>query len=150
MQVLESIGELLGKRVAVFGLSGNPPTGSNGHCGIVNYLVQTELFDELWILPVFQHMYSTKSSMIPYEHRVNMCKISMENFSSAHCRVRVMTIEKEAAAHYEQIEGREYRVGTVDILDFILSHCPELQLHLVLGTDTFKDLTAGKWKESDR
>ncbi len=74
----------------------------------------------------------------------------MENLSHADCRVRVMTIEREAAEHYERVEGKEYRVGTVDILDFILSHFSGIQLHLVLGTDTYKDLIAGKWKQSDR
>lgn len=148
--MISSIGELQGKRIAIFGLSGNPPTGDSGHAGIVNFLAQTGLFNEVWILPVFQHMYSAKSSMIAYEHRIEMCKISMENLAHADCRVRVMTIEREAAEHYEQAEGKDYRVGTVDILDFILSHCSEIQPHLVLGTDTYKDLIAGKWKQSDR
>ena len=145
-----SIGELQGKRVAIFGLSGNPPTGSKGHAGIVNFLVQTGLFDEVWVLPVFQHMYSTKSSMVAYEHRIEMCKISMEDLSREGCPVRVMTIERDAAEHYQQTESKEYRVGTVDVLEFILSHCPEIKPHLVLGTDTYKDLIAGKWKQSDR
>lgn len=147
--MIESVGELLGQRVAIFGLSGNPPTGNKGHGGIVKFLVQTGLFDEVWVLPVYQHMYATKSSMTSYEHRMHMCKI-MEDISCPRCRVRVMPTEMEAAQHYEHTKGREYRVGTVDILDFILSHFPTLQLQLVLGTDTFRDLIAGKWKQSDR
>eukprot|EP01032_Pedospumella_encystans_P018656 gene18656-21228_t len=76
--------------------------------------------------------------------------MSMENLSRADCQVRVMTIERDAAEHCEQTESKEYRVGTVDVLDFILGHCPEIKPQLVLGTDTYKDLIAGKWKQSDR
>eukprot|EP01032_Pedospumella_encystans_P018580 gene18580-21145_t len=74
----------------------------------------------------------------------------MEDLSREGCRVRVMTIERDAAEYYEQTEGKDYRAGTVDVLDFILGHCPEIKPHFVLGTDTFTDLIAGKWKQSDR
>jgi nicotinic acid mononucleotide adenylyltransferase len=148
--MIRSVGELLGRKVALFGLSANPPTGHSGHLGIVRFLVQTELFDEVWVLPVFQHMFAAKKSMEPFHHRVAMCKLCMSDASSPACNVRVMEIEKYAAEYYEKKEGLEYRVGTVDILDYIHEQCPGLDLHLVLGTDTYKDLIAQKWKQSDR
>jgi nicotinic acid mononucleotide adenylyltransferase len=136
--------------VALFGLSANPPTGHIGHQGIVRFLVQTGLFHEVWVLPVYQHMFASKRSMEPYEHRVQMCHLCMDDESSSECNVRVMQIEKYAAEYYAKKEGPEFRVGTVDILDYIHEQCPGLDLHLVLGTDTYKDLIARKWKQSDR
>lgn len=148
--MFQDITDLVGRRIAIFGLSGNPPTGNSGHRGIVSFLVQTGHFDEVWILPVYQHMYSAKRSMVSYEDRVTMCKISMEDVSQPTCRVRVVMVEKYAADFYEQRKGREYRVGTIDIIDFINQHCPGLELSLVLGTDTYNDLIGYKWKNSER
>lgn len=148
--MFRSVSELQGGRVAVFGLSANPPTGNSGHRGIVNFLAQSGMFDEVWVVPVYQHMYSSKKSMAPYEDRVTMCKISMEDTSQSTCQVRVMMLEKYAAEHYEANESKDYRVGTVDIIDYINEKCPGLDLSLVLGTDTFRDLVGGKWKQSER
>mmetsp|Transcript_5492 Transcript_5492/g.7996 ORF Transcript_5492/g.7996 Transcript_5492/m.7996 type:complete len:82 (+) Transcript_5492:80-325(+) len=70
------------KRVCLFGLSANPPTGSGGHLGVVSYLAslphnywqdsvdnghsieefanKETYFDEVRVLPVYQHMFSEK------------------------------------------------------------------------------------------
>jgi nicotinic acid mononucleotide adenylyltransferase len=61
-----------------------------------------------------------------------------------------MEVEKYAAEYYAGKEGKDYRVGTIDMLDYIREQCPGLDLHLVLGTDTYKDLIARKWKQSER
>lgn len=66
------------KRIVLFGLSANPPTGLGGHMGIIRYfscmiLIQNvlfvALFDEVWILPVYRHAYSSKRSLESFEHR---------------------------------------------------------------------------------
>ena len=142
--------DLVGRKIALFGLSANPPTGLRGDTGVVRFLVETELFDEVWVLPVYQHMFSSKSSMEPFYHRVAMCHLCMDGESKPQCKVRVMEVEKLAAEHYEKKEGPSYRVGTVDILDYIDEKCPGLRLHLVLGTDTYRDLLTRKWKHADR
>lgn len=148
--MIRASAELLGRKVALFGLSANPPTGHSGHLGIVRFLVETGLFDEVWVLPVYQHMFAAKRSMEIFEHRVEMCRLCMEDESTTACKVRVMMIEKYAAEYYEQKEGKDFRVGTVDILDYIHDQCPGLDLHLVLGTDTYKDLISRRWKQADR
>lgn len=148
--MISSSAELQGRKVALFGLSANPPTGHSGHLGIVRFLVETGLFDEVWVLPVYQHMFAAKRSMELFEHRVEMCKRCMESESTPACKVRVMMIEKYAAEYYAEKEGKDFRVGTVDVLDYIHNHCPGLDLHLVLGTDTYKDLITRRWKQADR
>jgi nicotinic acid mononucleotide adenylyltransferase len=148
--MIRSVTNLLGRKVALFGLSANPPTGKGGHLGIVQFLVGTGLFDEVWVLPVYQHMFAAKRSMEPFEHRVAMCKLCFEAESTQSCMVRVMLVEKYAAEYYAEKEGPNFRVGTVDVLDFIHLQCPGLMLHLVLGTDTYKDLINMRWKEAGR
>ena len=49
-----------------------------GHSGIVRYLENQNLFSEIWILPVYQHMFVAKKGLIPFEHRMAMCKLCME------------------------------------------------------------------------
>jgi hypothetical protein len=41
-----------GKRVALFGLSADPPTGPRGHQGLVRRLAGEGLFDEIWWAPL--------------------------------------------------------------------------------------------------
>lgn len=59
-------------RILIYGLSANPPTGIHGHLGICAYFAA--LFDQVWVLPVYQHIFSTKSHLIPFEHRFTMCQ----------------------------------------------------------------------------
>eukprot|EP00553_Chaetoceros_curvisetus_P003568 CAMPEP_0204629914 /NCGR_PEP_ID=MMETSP0717-20131115/19180_1 /ASSEMBLY_ACC=CAM_ASM_000666 /TAXON_ID=230516 /ORGANISM="Chaetoceros curvisetus" /LENGTH=58 /DNA_ID=CAMNT_0051646983 /DNA_START=22 /DNA_END=195 /DNA_ORIENTATION=- len=54
------------RRICLFGLSADPPTGKGGHMSIVQYLSnlkspldETQLeFDEVRVLPVYRHMFS--------------------------------------------------------------------------------------------
>lgn len=46
--------------ICLFGLSGDPPTGCGGHVGIVNAVQQMNYFDEIWIIPVYRHMYAVR------------------------------------------------------------------------------------------
>ena len=66
------------KKVVLFGSSANPPTGLGGHIGIVKYFsgiclildfIIVALFDEVWILPVFRHAYSSKRQLESFERR---------------------------------------------------------------------------------
>ena len=139
--------------IALFGLSANPPTGEEGHIGIVRYLVHCGRFKEVWVLPVYQHMFTAKRKMEAFEHRMEMCKLCFVPESTMFTTVRVMPIEKEAfeeAAKKEGGDGSKVRIGTVDVIRYIREKCVDesTSIHLVLGADTFKDLVAGKWKQS--
>jgi len=41
-------------------------------------------------------------------------------------------------------------VGTIDVFDYIKLYYPKLEIHLILGSDTYNDLHHKKWKESNR
>lgn len=64
-----------GTSVALYGLSANPPTGAGGHATIVAHLRRT--FDEVWVLPVYRHIFATKANnLAPYERRKRMCELA--------------------------------------------------------------------------
>ena len=47
------------KHVCLFGTSANPPTNECGHLGIIQHL-ETMDFDEIWVLPVYSHMFAVR------------------------------------------------------------------------------------------
>ena len=40
-------------------------------------------------------------------------------------------------------------VGTIDVVRHLIRAHPDLDFGLLLGADTYRDLTSGRWKESD-
>ena len=153
--------------IALFGLSGDPPTGESGHIGIVQHLVESGKFSEIWVCPVYKHMFSAKSGLQPFEHRMMMCELAFCPLSSVYCEVKVVPYEKTV---FQNVLAKSsdptasIRVGTIDIIQFIQRQFLDqtvdtnisnnkksrevLKLHLVLGSDTFRDLASGKWKSS--
>lgn len=146
--------ELIGNRIAIFGLSANPPTGNKGHVGLVKNLVNSKNFDEIWILPVYKHIFISKSfstSSVSYEHRFHMAKLCFEGESIKECKVRVLTLERILSDNHLKISettNQPYvRVGTIDVLTYIKLLYSFLELNLILGGDTAMDLLSGKWKD---
>jgi len=136
--------------IAVFGLSGNPP--QVGHQTIVKYLSNLGTFDELWIMPVYKHIYSSKQSLANFDDRLKMCSLSFEKFSTSQCVVKVLDIEKECTDCLQAAQGHDapIKIGTIDVLSYIQAQTKGLNLdiHLVLSTETYNDLVNGKWKQS--
>ena len=137
-------------RLAVFGTSSDPP--HRGHMTVVEMLVNSGDYDELWVLPVYVHMFSSKDkSLTPFDHRMAMCKLAFEGLSTDECSVKILPMEKlvcEAAAIVN--DGKPVRVGSALILDIVHTLYPGTvgQTTFVLGSDTFLDLAAGKWKSA--
>jgi nicotinic acid mononucleotide adenylyltransferase len=139
------------KSIALFGLSANPPTGLGGHQGIVRSLVLLDKFDEVWIVPVYQHMFASKrNQLLPFEQRLEMCTLSFSGESKEHCKVIISRLEQEATEYYSKKRGLEFRVGTIDLIDYIYHNRDDIKLTVTLGLDTFVDLARGKWKQADR
>lgn len=136
-------------KVAIFGLSANPPTGLCGHQGIVRYLVNTGHFDEVWVLPVYRHIMKELQGSASFEHRHEMCVLGFSNESTPSTRVKVCKLEQEVTEKKRETHPEE-RVGTIDILEHIHEHHKDVaQVTLVLGMDTFRDLALGRWKRFD-
>lgn len=139
--------------IALFGLSGNPPTGVSGHVGIIRSLVGSGSFAEVWVVPVYVHIYDSKRDLAPYNDRLTMCELCMLPESTPNCSVKVLDVEREVyewtVANCKSKSGN-VRIGSIDVLRYLHSKHPHKRIHLILGADTFADLVAGKWKESDK
>ena len=132
-------------RVLLFGLSGNPPTGDSGHRGIIKYICNYKLFDEIWILPVYAHTFNSKKNLLPFETRMELCRLNFEELETC----RVLTIERDLFFHHVQITGKENPVGTIELLKYLRAIYNSIEFTFCLGADTFNDLLVGKWNDND-
>nr|CCA26663.1 conserved hypothetical protein [Albugo laibachii Nc14] len=142
------------RRVLIYGLSANPPTGFEGHLGIIRHFQQRKSFDEIWILPVYRHMYREKSNLATLQHRVEMCQLAVAAIPQiSGMQVRVLETERQV---YEKMNGDTEAaaesirdVGTIDVIHHLREQHPLTRFSLLLGTDAFADLVAGKWKNGE-
>lgn len=164
------------RTVILFGLSANPPTGMGGHAGIVQWAIEQPSFselngrpaDEIWILPVFVHAFEDKRDMPSFEHRLEMARLNFLSLPGAQGRVHVLATERDVAQHpqgtspssivarHDQTQRQTptptptpTRIGTIDVVRYLLARHPNTEFALLLGGDTFDDLHHGRWKESD-
>lgn len=137
------------RRVLLFGLSGDPPTGDGGHLGVVRWAAERGIHPELggrldaiWILPVYRHAYAAKAGLSSYEHRLEMCRLCFEQRGFP-VDVTVMDLERELAMS----RGQQH-TGTVDVVEHLQALHPEASFGLLLGADTAADLLRGRWRRS--
>ncbi|GAB9469086.1 Nicotinate nucleotide adenylyltransferase [Globisporangium polare] len=138
------------RQVLLYGTSANPLTGLQGHMGAVAYCRQ--FVDEVWVLPVYQHIYSTKRQLAPFHHRVAMCKLAIKALSAEEgARVEVKECERELFEHLaaQTDKPEELRIGSIDLIKFLLGKHPDVSFTMLLGADTYSDLRAGKWKNGE-
>jgi nicotinic acid mononucleotide adenylyltransferase len=135
-------------KLAIYGLSANPPTGLGGHQGIVRYLANSGKFQEIWILPVYKHVLKDTVGT-NFFHRLAMCELCFRDETVPNsCEVLISEMEKEV----KSLHPPEERVGTFHILTYLrrLEQYRDYDVSLILGLDTFKDLAMGKWIEFDK
>ncbi|GFH61486.1 hypothetical protein CTEN210_17962 [Chaetoceros tenuissimus] len=150
------------KRVCLFGLSANPPTGNGGHVGIVKALSalplhpqqenSREKFDEIRVLPVYRHMFASKrGKQASYDDRLEMCKLAFQDIP------RVIVSDDERICFHKianekgivnQEEMNKLRVGTAELLEMLMEQEPMTEFSFALGQDTFMDLTTFKWRRT--
>ncbi len=138
-------------KVALFGLSANPPTGMGGHAGIVSWAALRPDWpelgggpaDQVWVLPVYQHSFEEKRQMASFEHRLAMAKLAFEQLPGLGGRVHVSALEQTLRL------GTSEPLGTIDVVRHLRQAHPHTRFALLLGGDTHRDLLAGRWKESE-
>jgi nicotinate-nucleotide adenylyltransferase len=63
----------LGRKIKVAILGGAFDPITQGHIALAKFVLDTSrTFDEVWLMPCYQHMYNKK--MVSTDHRLNMCK----------------------------------------------------------------------------
>lgn len=134
--------------VMVFGLSANPPTGRGGHEGIVTWAGREKRVDEVWVLPVFRHAFFEKREMPAFEHRMAMARLAFESLPGLDGRVFVKDTERQVVED-AIAQGTQGRVGTIDVMRRLIADHPGFEFVLLLGSDTYRDVLLGRWKESE-
>ncbi|EQC39199.1 hypothetical protein SDRG_03404 [Saprolegnia diclina VS20] len=133
-------------RVLLYGTSANPPCGMGGHTGIVEFF--SSQFDQVWVLPVYQHIYSSKRNLAPFEHRLNLLRLAFQSLSQPH-KACVKETEKDVwdlALQDTSVDPSSIRIGSIDIVTHLQAQHPDVEFSLLLGADTYNDLIQGKWK----
>jgi nicotinate (nicotinamide) nucleotide adenylyltransferase len=146
------------RTVLLFGTSANPPTGLQGHAGIVRWAATeahvrfpqtTEAVraDEVWVLPVFHHPFTEKHRMPSFEDRLAMAHLAFDRLSGAEGRVFIKDTER--TVHLEAASrSKDAWAGTIDVVRHLIREHPSTRFALLLGQDTYRDLATGKWKEA--
>lgn len=119
------------KRIALFGGSLNPPHW--GHRQVMEYLKGLAQFDEVWILPSFDHPF--EKNLIPFSNRKAMCALTVKGLSGD---IKVCPIEREL---------NKKPSYTIDIIRALKHKHPGHEFTVVLGSDCKKDLP--RWHALD-
>ena len=109
---------------------------------MVAWAAERDDVDEIWVLPVYRHAFEEKRDMPSFEHRTAMARIAFESISP---KVKVIDAERRVA---EELGG-DRLIGTIDVVRHLMRQHPDVEFALLLGADTYRDLMAGRWKESD-
>jgi nicotinate-nucleotide adenylyltransferase len=114
--------------IAILGGSFDPP--HKGHTIIADRLLRLNLFDEIWLVPCYQHPFN-KTLSVP-NRRLEMTK----------------SLEKD------NIKVSDYEINnkttsyTIDTLRFFANKYPQDNFSWIIGTDQIKDFTRWKkWQE---
>lgn len=145
------------KRITLLGFSANPPTDHTGHAGMLQHLVNSGDYDEIWLLPVYVHIYTTKRNLERFEYRLEMCKKMATKLSTSKVKVRASDLErviyldeynKHLLSNPLGNPHLEVKVGTIDIIRYVRANFRDSVLVSInLGGDSYNDLCAGKWKQ---
>ena len=118
-------------RVALFGGSFNPPHVA--HQLVALYVLETQPVDELWFMPVYEHVFG--KHLASFDDRVAMCELAIAGLGP---RARVSRAEEEWALEPGFAGSR-----TFDVIEHLHATRPGLQPRLVIGTDILADTP--KW-----
>lgn len=114
------------KKIGLFGGAFDPP--HRGHLAVLQDLCRKDVFDEIWIIPVFSHPYEKK--MASYDVRLNLLKLLISEIETNKI-IQVNTIEKDLS---------KTPVYTYDTIQGLKKRHPKYEFTLILGTDTKNDL----------
>ncbi len=115
------------KNVVLFGGSFNPP--HKAHRQVVEHLLRSHKFDEVWLLPVYDHPFG--KNLPAFKTRLTLCRLLIEGLNHS----RVCSIEGSLK------KSPSY---TIDVIRALKKKYPDIHWTLALGSDCKKDLS--RWK----
>jgi nicotinate-nucleotide adenylyltransferase len=116
------------KNIALFGGSFNPPHA--GHYEIARRLARRKGIDEVWILPVYRHVFGKKMPL--FGRRLRACRGFFKGLGP---KVKVKDWEK-------RLGGVSY---TVRLLRFFKKRYPTARFSLAVGSDAYRERRS--WKD---
>lgn len=111
--------------IGILGGSFDPP--HMGHAKIANFLLRTRLFDQIWLIPCYQHPFS--KTLSPAKKRLEMTKLLQKR------NIRILDLEiKKKTISY-----------TIDTLSFLTKKFPQSIFSWIIGSDQVNNFK--KWKK---
>lgn len=120
--------EKLFKTMGLFGSSFDPP--HLGHLAVLEDLGKNAPFDEIWLVPVFNHPFGKPLS--PYDIRLKMAEMLWASLNKD--KFSISTIEKDLG------KPASY---AYDVIKALKAKYPSCRFSIILGTDARKHLE--KW-----
>jgi nicotinate-nucleotide adenylyltransferase len=108
-------------RVVIYGGAFNPPHVS--HLLAIQYLLQSSHFDQVWVLPSYQHAFDKK--MVSFTNRVEMLRLMLQGME----QVEICEIEKEMTVP----------IYTYDVLSVLSDRYPDHTFSLSIGADNLTE-----------
>lgn len=116
--------------VTLFGGSFNPP--HIGHQLVIAQAFELAPIDEIWLLPMYQHVFSKNDTLAPVKQRLTMTKM-LENH-----RIRTQTCEID-----QKMSGQ-----TIEPVKYLIKKYPQHQFSFLMGSDQLKSFNQwGSWQE---
>ncbi|NLI78120.1 MAG: nicotinate (nicotinamide) nucleotide adenylyltransferase [Candidatus Riflebacteria bacterium] len=118
-------------KVGLFGGSFNPVHLQ--HLAIGEQVLAQAGFDEVWLVPVFRPVHKPGSDLLPFDRRWELLEAAVDG----HPGLRVCDLER-------RLGGPSY---TVRLVRHLRKRFPDDEFHLVIGSDSLRDLPT--WKDAD-
>lgn len=145
------------RNVYLYGSSFNPPTLAHREIA-AHFSKKCKNGDEMWILPVYRHIFNKDKKLIQYEDRMTMARLAMWDIPNVSITYLERTIfldlladEKNKSVNKNRTEEeimKTFRTGSVNVLEWLTSKHPNVRFHWIMGADNFKDFH--KWKNPER
>ncbi|MDX1387021.1 MAG: nicotinate-nicotinamide nucleotide adenylyltransferase [bacterium] len=113
-------------KIALFGGSFDPP--HRAHVQVVQYLLDSGQFDQIWIVPSKTNPFKDSSSN--FSLRCKMCSLAFEAFGDG---VQVLDVDQKLSGY------------TIDLVKYLMAQHPECDFTFVGGSDLKEQLP--RWKD---
>jgi len=96
----------------------------------------------------FQILKEKEGKQATFDQRVEMCRLAFETYPNVVVTECERTMYERCAKNVNEGMQSSFRFGTIDLMECLKVEEPETDFTLVLGSDTFLDLTNWTWRRA--